>query len=112
MNDKEKEIKSQPTMDSDISDELETSTLNPEELKKQVAAFRKQLEQKKDKISLMNQEAAESIEQQARTASGDDKSKAMTLGDRLVSKGLISRDQLEIALKEQRESLIKKELNI
>jgi type IV pilus assembly protein PilB len=110
MNDKEKEIKSQPTMDSDISDELETSTLNPEELKKQVAAFRKQLEQKKDKISLMNQEAAESIEQQARTASGDDKSKAMTLGDRLVSKGLISRDQLEIALKEQRESLIKKEL--
>ncbi len=83
------------------------SVLDTEQLKQQVAQFRKQLEEKKDKISQLNREAAEQLTKQE---GGKDSGQAMTLGDRLVSKGIISKDQLEIALKEQRESLVKKEL--
>ncbi len=90
-----------------VKPDFSSSEINPEELKKHVANFRKQLEEKKDRISELNKETIQTIEDEKKSK---EPSQAMTLGERLVSKGIISQDQLEIALKEQRESQIKKEL--
>ncbi len=89
------------------SSPFSTAAVDPTELKKQVETFRKQIELKKDKIALLNKEVADTIEEEKKSK---EPAQAMTLGDRLVAKGIISRDQLEIGLKEQRESQIKKEL--
>lgn len=85
------------------------AVIDPATLKQQVAEFRQKLEKDKDVLTQMNKKAAaalfeESADKEATSEAG------LTLGDRLVKKGIISKDQLEIALKEQRESLTKIEL--
>jgi general secretion pathway protein E/type IV pilus assembly protein PilB len=103
-----------PQDSSERYDEFEhnDAKIDTEALKKQVESFRKEIDKKKDIISSLNQDTADLMKKEEMAASGgkSEKDVAMTLGDRLVAKGIISRDQLEIALKEQRELQVKKEL--
>lgn len=88
----------------------EKPKIDIDELKKHVESFKESEEKKKEA------KASFALDEKAIVGAvkkGDEKpaeGKALTLGERLVANGLISRDQLEIALKEQRESPVKKEL--
>lgn len=95
--------------DFDQADSDRKLSVDPDALKQQVAEFRQKLEESKDPLKQMNQKAAETLieEPEPKDVSSE---AGLTLGDRLVKKGVISKDQLEIALKEQRESLTKTEL--
>lgn len=107
----------------------EDDKLSAEDLKKQVDSFRKSVKDG-DKIDDINRQTAnlltqseqqnEILKSQAENGEKDEKkepddhiietSQGMTLGETLVTNSIITRDQLEIALKEQRESTEKKEL--
>lgn len=81
-------------------------------LKKQVEEFRKQVEDSKDTVNNLNKKIFSLLIKEEVSTSSEkiEEIAPMTLGERLVSRGVISKDQLEIALKEQRESSDKKEL--
>jgi type IV pilus assembly protein PilB len=101
--------------------DFESGKFSVEELQKQVNQFRQSIDKTKDTVSVLDQKTVSTINKQV--AEEQDKqtdtqfeekkevtSSAKTLGETLVVKEIITRDQLEIALKEQRESVEKKEL--
>lgn len=101
--------------------DFEAGKFSVEELQKQVNQFRQSIDKSKDTVSVLdqktvstlNKQVAEEQDKQTDTQFVEKKeetSTAKTLGETLVAKEIITRDQLEIALKEQRESVEKKEL--
>jgi len=100
-----------PRVNVDDFDDNPDYKVDTAALQRQVQEFKKKIEQKKDALGSLNQETLATIAKEGSAEEGPkEDTKAMTLGDRLVAKGIISNDQLEIALKEQRESQIKKEV--
>lgn len=97
---------------SDSKEQLPTENIkqNAEELRKQVAEFRKEVEASKDTVTHLNKKIYNLLLNEATNQKKQKGTVVMTLGEILVKKGIISRDQLEIALKEQRELQVKKEL--
>jgi general secretion pathway protein E/type IV pilus assembly protein PilB len=83
------------------------SAIDPNTLKKQVEEFRVKIEEGKDVLSKMNKDSVSLLTSDEKP---EEIAMSLTLGERLVKDGIISRDQLEIALKEQRESPLKKEI--
>jgi type IV pilus assembly protein PilB len=106
-----------PIAGGDVAGAANSDQTNPKPidhliLKKQVEEFRKQVEDSKDTVNNLNKKIFSLLikEEVSNSPEKVEEITPMTLGDRLVSKGVISKDQLEIALKEQRESSDKKEL--
>lgn len=97
----------------------DSESFSVDELHKQVDQFRQSIDRNKDKNALLNEKTASIINKEFEDLNPSEekpekelevRGSAKTLGETLVAKEIISRDQLEIALKEQRESVVKKEL--
>lgn len=105
-----------------MSDELDDfstfnapTAINAEELKKQVNEFKKHMDHSQDPLVKMNQKISHEFANQEHETGqlhinhgGLDPN--LSLGNELIKKGLITKDQLEIAIKEQNNSAERKEL--
>ncbi|MFI4984271.1 MAG: GspE/PulE family protein [Rickettsiales bacterium] len=90
--------------------EHEKPKVDVDELKKHVETFKATEEGKRKEGDSQFSNADKALLEEALVEDEEKAETALTLGERLVANGLITRDQLEIALKEQRESPVKKEL--
>ncbi len=100
----EEKVKSSLKEEKLVTSENEemNTVYDAEVLKKQVAEFRKDVEDKKDAVNNLNQKIFSLLTREEEAVEGGAQITApISLGERLIKKGVISQDQLEIALKEQ-----------